>query len=576
MLDKTASRATYRGGEGQTVFPIPFPFLENNHLSALRRGADGSARALLPGADYAVNRVSDGNGELILLGDPLPEGSTLEIGRRVPLTQEILFHNQGPNSPRAMEEALDKLTMIAQELRDDLDGGGDGDGGASSDELEALRQELRSLGANLDSRLAGKAALTHNHEPASVSGLQSALAAKADLPHKHQEADVNGLAASLESARSLANSHASRHAKGGGDPITPASLGVLPAPPSDGKRYLAASGGWVEYVAPAGPPGGGEGGTLDHAQLLNRDAADQHPQSAIQHLPGDLAAMREQLSSLDQAVQSAAAGLSGKADKTALPGPATAQSAGLMSAADKQKLDLAPADVGSLVGAVDARVDTLSGRVDGLTGQLGPLAAAADAPANGKPHVRQNGAWQELAASGGGSGGGAIAGEIRLLPFRAGELPAGWYFCNGDRYGLATSQGSALAALPATMRSDWGIAATGPEISLPNLFSGAAGHFLRPVDNSSRLPGSRQDDAIRNVTGTFGVTNSVGLMQVNNSTATGAFKIGPGAKNYGTTSLNIGSNLTCDLRFDASGAVATAEENRPLNIGMTPAIYLGV
>ena len=30
-------------------------------------------------------------------------------------------------------------------------------------------------------------------------------------------------------------------------------------------------------------------------------------------------------------------------------------------------------------------------------------------------------------------GCGAILGEIRLLPFRAKILPAGWYMCNGQR-----------------------------------------------------------------------------------------------------------------------------------------------
>ncbi len=633
MLDKTASRVTYRGGEGQTVFPIPFPFLENNHIAAARRGADGAAATLSPGVDYAVNRVSDGYGELILLGDPLAEGCTLDILRRVPLTQDILFHNQGPNSPRATEEALDKLTMIAQELRDDFEAGGGGNAdGASDEELEALRQELRVLGAGLEVRLAGKANLSHSHELAAVSGLAASLAAKADATalagkanlshshdlaavtglssallakadaaalagkanasHQHQEADVDGLAASLAAVRAKADGHAARHAKGGADAITAEALGVLPAPPNDGKPYLAAAGGWIEYVAPSGGTGDGGGvGTLDHSQLLNREAADQHPQSAIQHLPRDLTEIRDRLAGLDGTAQTLETCLAAKADKTALPGPATAEAAGLLSAADKRKLDGTPENVGTLVdsrvGAVDARadgladdLDALSGRVDGLDsrfGQLGALASAADAPANGKPHVRQDGAWREMPASSGGGGtGGAIAGEIRLLPFRAAELPTGWYFCNGDRYGLATPQGTALAALPASMKTDWEIAVTGSEINLPNLFSSSGGHFLRPVDNSSRLPGSRQADAIRNITGAFTLSPTFGLVHNANSTASGAFKAGTFNRTTWPNVVSIGQNGTADLRFDASLSVATAEENRPLNIGMTPAIYLGV
>ena len=37
-----------------------------------------------------------------------------------------------------------------------------------------------------------------------------------------------------------------------------------------------------------------------------------------------------------------------------------------------------------------------------------------------------------------------------------------------------------------------------------------------------------------------------------------------------------GGELVSGDNFDASRVVPTAHENRPINIGMTPAIYLGV
>lgn len=485
MLDVTTNNTAYKGGEGQSVFPIPFPFLETAHIRAHIRDSAGNARALAGGIEYSVNRVSDANGELILLGADLSADETLTITRLVPLTQEILFHNQGPNSPKAVEEAVDKLTMIAQQLQGGL-----------------------------------------------------------DADHTHGD-----LKPSEPSAPAL---HAAAHAAGGSDPIRPADIGVLPAPPPNGKAYLAASGGWIEYVAPApGGPGddgaGPGGGTTDHARLVNRDAADQHPQSAILNLPRDLADIRTNLSALEAT----------KADVSRIP-----------------TIDLS---------GITGRVAGLESRI----GALGAMASAADAPANGKPHMRQGGAWVEYAEPepadvppGGGFGGGGIIGEIRFLPFRASELPDGWYFCDGSRYPLSSPQGIALSGLPATMKTDWGIITAGSSVSVPNLLSEGKGYFVRAVDSASRCPGSKQTDAIRNITGSFSLAPAAGVVWVNTpsgkSVFTGALKAGPGAKTASFSPANLGYNSAGDLFFDASACVPTGDENRPMNIGMTPAIHLGV
>lgn len=531
MLDTTTSGVTYRGGEGQSVFPIPFPFLETAHIRAHIRSADGSARALTAGVDYSVNRISDANGELILLGDDLPGGAVLAIARLVPLTQEILFHNQGPNSPRAMEEAVDKLTMIAQQLQNGLEN-------------------------SLPDGLAGKADAVHAHAPDAIEGLNAALAAKLDADDPRLDSLSGGPAA-----------HAATHAAGGADAIRPGDIGALPAPPSDGKPYLAAGGGWIEYVAPSVGTGGeggegGGGGTADHSQLMNRDAADQHPQSAIQSLVRDLAEIRAGLSSLERADESLSGQLAAKADASLIP-------------------DVDP-------DALDRRMNDLENSASGLAGRidsLGAMARAADAPHNDKPHMRQNGGWVEYAepsgsSGGGAAGGGAIPGEIRFLPFRRAELPGGWYFCNGDAYPLSTPQGSALNSLPATMKTDWGIVVAGGAISLPNLLSAEGGYFIRAVDSASRYPGSRQADAIRNITGSFAISPAAGAAWVNSgsgkSAFSGALKAGAATKTHSFPIAAHGYNAIGDLLFDASACVATANENRPMNIGMTPAIYLGV
>lgn len=560
MIDKTACVVSYQGGEGQSVFPIPFPFQENSHIHARVRGADKNETILAAGVDFTVNSISDSYGELVLLGPALAEGNVLAISRRLPLTQEILFHNQGPNSPSAVEEAVDKLTMISQQLQADLD-----DRLAASPEgsVQGLDEVLAAV-EDVRQRLGGKAAAVHSHIIADVGDLTARLAAKADTGHNHALTEVAGLEAALAGKLAALPSHAARHIAGGSDAIAPEDIGVLPAPPGNGKTYLATGGGWVEYVAPGGGEESGEGvGTMDHAQLLNRDAADQHPQSAIQHLPRDLEAVRLSLAGLLTAqtdLEENLADLDGKAESavTRLNGH-----------------DGEIAGHGSRLGGLDSAVAALNASLSGL----GAMAQAADAPRNGKPHLRQDGGWTEYAAPTGSSGGGATPGEIRLLPFRAGELPSGWYFCNGDRFALASAPGAALNALSAAFKTDWGIGAADGSINLPNLFSAGVGYFLRAVDNAARLPGAVQGDAIRNIVGEYNYSATIGSVLSDTSqgttTLSGAFHAGAFSKGNGFTRASYGDGKVADLLFDASRCVPVADEIRPMNIGMTPAIYLG-
>lgn len=172
---------------------------------------------------------------------------------------------------------------------------------------------------------------------------------------------------------------------------------------------------------------------------------------------------------------------------------------------------------------------------------------------------------------------GLYVGEIRLLPFRYNELPAGWYFCNGERFLFTSIQGEVLSSLSENFRADWGLEEDMCSISLPNLFhEDGRGCFVRPVDGVERQVGVVQEDAIRNITGgatnipedngiAYGYYSEFGKMS-------GAFKLGEKCPcSYAGTPYELHG-----LAFDASLSVPTAEENRPLNIGMTPAIYLGV
>ena len=163
-------------------------------------------------------------------------------------------------------------------------------------------------------------------------------------------------------------------------------------------------------------------------------------------------------------------------------------------------------------------------------------------------------------------------GKWDLIPFRRNELPFGWYFRNGDNYLLSSPQGQALNSLSANYKNDHRITIktiNGLQyINVPTAFApDGRGCFMRAVNGTTRQVGSWEDDATRNITAQFGnfLTSKLD--------ANGAFRVDAIANPaYGGNSHGWHTVLS----FDASRVVPTANENRPINIGVTPVIYLGV
>lgn len=169
---------------------------------------------------------------------------------------------------------------------------------------------------------------------------------------------------------------------------------------------------------------------------------------------------------------------------------------------------------------------------------------------------------------------GLYVGEIRLFPFRKNELPEGWYLCDGTKYSTSGAVGSALQGLSSTYRGDWDITQASDQINVPDLFDGSDGYFVRPVNGSARTPGATQSDAIRNITGHLGGGGEAGSTLYSTNLTGGSFYLGGGTGQ--AHGAGGGSGRYQIGYFDASRQVPTAAENRPINIGMLPAIYLGV
>ena len=175
-------------------------------------------------------------------------------------------------------------------------------------------------------------------------------------------------------------------------------------------------------------------------------------------------------------------------------------------------------------------------------------------------------------------------GEFRLMPFRAGELPFGWYFRNGDNYLLDSPQGQVLNRLSDNYKRDHQITIkdiNGQQyINVPSAFApDGRGYFERPANGTTRQVGSAEDDAIRNL---YGEIHHI--FHWRDTVPNGVFRKSQNADGSGLNNRHY--PVTCHVSdsdypeqavvFNASLFVPTAHENRPINMGMTPAIYLGV
>ena len=178
-------------------------------------------------------------------------------------------------------------------------------------------------------------------------------------------------------------------------------------------------------------------------------------------------------------------------------------------------------------------------------------------------------------------------GEFRLMPFRANELPFGWYFRNGDNYLLNSPQGLVLNRLSNNYKRDHQITIktiNGQQyINVPSAFApDGRGFFERAVNGTTRQVGSAEGDAIRNIKGGLPSGNFKALLghaKIETGDKNGAISIQSAGDDYVASSAS--STNPRQLRyvffdFDASRVVPTAHENRPINMGMTPVIYLGV
>jgi hypothetical protein len=120
-VSSSINRVTYAGNGATTNFAVNFYFLENTHLQVILVAANGVETVQTLTANYTVTGAGNEAGGSITMLVPPPAGTQLIIVRNVPATQETDYLANDPFPAESHERALDKLTMLVQQNKGDVD-----------------------------------------------------------------------------------------------------------------------------------------------------------------------------------------------------------------------------------------------------------------------------------------------------------------------------------------------------------------------------------------------------------------------------------------------------------------------
>ena len=146
MIETTNNKVVYTVANNP-VFAFPIRILSTSDVHCYLN-TDDTVTELVRGTDFSVESIGDYSRgvNVRLLGTLIP-GSKLTITRVVPMTQDVNLPTWGKIPSAALERQLDKIVMIAQQLRETLDRTLVFPQGDSEVSPEELRQQITTAAA---------------------------------------------------------------------------------------------------------------------------------------------------------------------------------------------------------------------------------------------------------------------------------------------------------------------------------------------------------------------------------------------------------------------------------------------
>lgn len=116
-LQNDTSRIQYIGNNSTVnSYAIPFVFFENAHIKCVVTNSAGVDTELTLGSTFNVSGAGNPNGGSLTTTTAVPATSKVTIFRNVPATQTTSYQEGGDFPAESHERALDKLTMLVQQL----------------------------------------------------------------------------------------------------------------------------------------------------------------------------------------------------------------------------------------------------------------------------------------------------------------------------------------------------------------------------------------------------------------------------------------------------------------------------
>ena len=116
-VSTSTSTASYTANGSTTTFAYPFKIFADSDLAViLRNNTTGVETLQVLNSAYTVTGAGSDAGGSVVFGTAPVTGNTVFIRRSLPLTQETNFVPNDPFPAEAHEDALDKLTMLVQQI----------------------------------------------------------------------------------------------------------------------------------------------------------------------------------------------------------------------------------------------------------------------------------------------------------------------------------------------------------------------------------------------------------------------------------------------------------------------------
>lgn len=123
ISSQTRKAGPYTGNGSTTTFPFAFKVFVNSDVLVVRTNLSGVETILTLGTDYTVSLNADQNsnaGGNVVLPTALTSGFLLTIASKVPLLQQTDLTNQGGFYPAVLNASLDRLTILTQQLNEEV------------------------------------------------------------------------------------------------------------------------------------------------------------------------------------------------------------------------------------------------------------------------------------------------------------------------------------------------------------------------------------------------------------------------------------------------------------------------